>query len=288
MWVREIGCACAAMAVIAAAAGPVSADTTDWQVNEVLRAGEGGDAAVRYVELYNGPGGCLFGASRIEVFDGGGRFLGAAAPFAATTCFGADTYFLFATAAAASAFGVEADHGVVPPLPADGQLCFASSTIRYDCVRWGVVSAPIADFFGPDDASAAVSPPAGIALARVATTHVVSVDWGLAEGTPRGPNDGTPWFPPDAGIDGGGAIDAGAEADGGEGEVDAAAADAAEPDARPDARNDSFLDLEAAGGASCGCRSGGGGGGGGSVVVVVAAIAWVGRRRVRVEVMGDG
>lgn len=244
-----------------------------WEMNEVVTSA-GGDGAVRYLELANLVGGCLFPTSRVVVYDGAGQVVGSAALVTQATCYGAPTYYLLATSAAVTRFGVAADRQIVPPLPADaGQACFVSSQTRYDCVRWGPVSTALEDFFGIGDDSSAQAAPDGQSLARTDHTNVVSADWSLLSPTPRGPNDGTPWTPPDAGP----TPDAAPPADAG---PDAGARpDAAIiPDARPvgDASDQRYLDLDPGGGALCSCRTGGGAP---AVLLLLAAIALVGRRR---------
>ena len=246
---------------IATVAGLVStvahADLQDWQVNEIVTSA-GGDPAVRYIELFNPVGGCFFPSTRIEVYGPDGVLLGAVAPVAATTCYGSGTYYLLATSAAVAAFDTTADFQMVPAVAQSAaQVCFSSSMSRYDCVRWGALSQPVVDLFGAQDTSVAAAPADGVALVRVDTTHIVALDWALQSPTPRGPNDGSPWTPPDAGPtpDARPLPDATAPADARPwppGDDDA-------PDARvrADARNERFLDLDPVGGASCGCRAGG-------------------------------
>ena len=253
------------------------ADVQDWQVNEVLTSA-GGDTAVRYVELRNDVGGCLFPSSRIEVFDADGALIGNAAPVAATTCFGPDTYFLFATSGAETVFTTTGDHGIVPALPVTaGQVCFTSSTTRYDCVRYGTINTVIPDFFGASDITTTTAPNDGGALIRILTSHVVVDDWEVNLATPRGPNDGTPWTPPDAGP-----------------MPDAAPIpDAAPPvDAQPptdayvlrdaasgeDARGQRYLDVDPVGGADCGCAQSAPTPGGTFILMLVAGLLMRRRR----------
>jgi hypothetical protein len=248
------------------------AGVQDWQVSEVVTSAAG-DPGVRYIELENPVGGCMFPSTRIEIYDASGGPLGAVAPAATTTCFGPNTFYLLATSDAVSFFGTSADHQIVPVIPRDaGQICVASSTTRYDCVRWGVIAQPVYDFYGGADATMAMAPPDGQGLSRIDTTHVVAADWSILSPTPRGPNNGTPWTPPDAGVVDAGpdagvtpdaaVADAGPDAgpDAGIAADAAGPADAALPaDAREqaDARNTRFLDLDPVGGAACGCRAGG-------------------------------
>ncbi len=245
-----IGCALAAGA---GSAGEALAGTEDWQINEVL-VSAGGDSSIRYIELYSEPGGCLFPSSQIQVFDAAGQSVGSVSPSPVTVCFGPDTYYLLATTSAKELFDTDADEQIVPEIPgAAGQICFTSSATRYDCVRWGAVSDPIPDLFGPSDATVATAPPDGLALSRVATTHVVEDDWEVLEPTPRGPNDGTPWFPPDAGP----TPDAAPTPDAGPTPDAAPTPDAwPYPDAHPrvDASDMRYLDVDPVGGASCNCE----------------------------------
>jgi hypothetical protein len=262
------------VAGLAAATGPVPAfaGVEAWRVNEVVS--EPGQPTLRYVELYAPPSGapdnCFFSTTRLEVLDAAGVVVGTVTPFPATTCYGGDTYFLFATSEAAAAFGVDADASLsVVPAPVAGQVCLRSGAIRYDCARWGAVSVAVVDQENPADMSSAPSIPAGLALTRIADTSVVSADFDIGARTPRGPNDGTPWFPPDAGPpppDAAPAPDA------------PPPADAAPPpafDATPidftDARESPpvFLDAEPGGG---GCSVGHRAGGGTAMLVLLALV----------------
>ena len=94
-------------------------------------------------------------------------------------------------------------------------------------------------------------------LVRLETESGV-VGWGEATPTPRQPNDGTSWEPPDAGVspDAAPPIDAGPPVDAGR-RTDAA------PRPSLDAGNSRYLDLDTVGGASCGCQSGQASGAGG-------------------------
>jgi hypothetical protein len=229
------------------------AGVKSWEVNEIVAAVDG-DPAVRFVELKNVPGGCLFPSSRIEILDGAGALIGVVVPVTATTCFEAGWHWLFATPEAEAALGVPADAPLYWPLPAGaGQVCFVSSTTRYDCARWGTVTVPATDFFGAEDTTSALAIPDGVALARIATTHVVAVDFALQTPTPRQPNDGTPWFPPDAGP----TPDAAPRPDAAP-TPDAAPPADARVDAAPraDAGDDAYLDVHPVGGATCACRVG--------------------------------
>lgn len=222
-----------------------------WQLNELHRSA-GGDAQIRFVELVNSEGGCLFPTSTVELYDGDGQLVDTMSLTVSTTCHGAPTFLLLATPQAASYFGVSRDGNLSSELPSSGQLCFSSSATNYDCVRWGSVAAPVVDLFGAGDMSAALAPSDGFSLIRELTTHVVSADWNQGAATPRQPNDGTTWEPPDAGPvpDAGVIVDAGPPSDA------ARRSDAAPPpDARADAQDTRYLDLDAGGGAGCGCQS---------------------------------
>lgn len=234
---------------VAAVPASAAAGVAAWRLSEVQLAGPGGDPAARFVELHTGAGGCAFPTTQVAVYDGAGDVLDAAAPFVETTCFDAETYLVLPAP---------------PSMPAAArQVCLRSSGTIYDCVRWGGVTAPVHDLFGPDDDSAAVAPPAGYALARIADTEVIAADWIVAAPTPGAPNDGEPWTPPDGGVP-----DAAPPADAARDPDAAPAAPDAPP---PDARNDRFLDLDPQGGAGCGCQGPGGGAGG--LALVIAALA---------------
>lgn len=260
------------LAVVAVLAARAEAGPAEWELSEVERAGPGNDADVRFVELYAAEAGCWFPSTQVTVHDSGGAVLDTVAPFASTTCFAADTYVLLATSGAEALHGVTATSAQVPAFAAGArQLCLRSTGTIYDCVRWGNQSVVIHDLFAPDDDSSATAPPAGAALARIASTHVVADDWIVAEPTPGGPNDGAPIDVPDAGPDAGPSFDAAVAPDAGP-SPDARVVDAG-PD--PDARSNLFLDLDATGGAGCGCQGGGGDAGGGDaggLVVVLSAV----------------
>ena len=171
-----------------------------------------------------------------------------------TVCHGAPTFIVLATSEAASYFGVPRDGNLSAALPASGQLCFSSSQTNYDCFRWGSVTGPVPDLFGASDTSAIAVAGDGASMVRVSRTHIVAEDWEIAAPTPRQPNDGSAWLPPDAGaiVDAGVTYDAQPRSD---------AAERSDAGARPDARigvgNPEYLDLDAVGGASCGCQSSG-------------------------------
>lgn len=262
------------LASVLCGAGSAAAGPSSFRLSELATASATGDPAARYVELEATVDGCLFPSTEVVAFGADGAILGRAAPFAATTCFGAGSFLLLATPAAQTAFMTGADSGLVPALPgAAGQVCFVSSTTRYDCVRWGAITVPVHDLFAPTDDSTALPPPGGLALARVSDTGVIAVDWQVETPTPRGPNDGTPWEPADAGIDGAPPVDAAVDArpprpDGGGGPVDAA---------QSDAGSRSFLDLDPGGGAACGCRTGASPGG--ALPLLLAGLALMRRPR---------
>jgi MYXO-CTERM domain-containing protein len=234
-----------------------------WRLFEVQTAPTAG----RFVEIHNAEAGCWFPTTQVAVYDGAGTVLDAVAPFTSTTCFPADTFLVL---------------GVPPQMPAAArQVCLRSSGTIYDCVRWSALTVPVHDLFGPDDDSVAVPPPAGYALARIADSDVVADDWIVAEPTPGGPNDGTPYVPPDAGPgpDAGPPADAGIVPDAGP-RPDAGVP----PDApfRPDAGDDRYLDLDAQGGAGCGCQSGGEPGAGSLLLLLAlclpSAMRYISRR----------
>lgn len=259
-------------------AAPAAADPGGFRLSEVATASSLGDPAARYVELEATAEACVGPTTLIVSYDAAGRVLGDVAPFPGARCIPAGTYFLLATPAAQTAFATAADASFVPPLDLDaGQVCLVASATRYDCVRWGAVAAPVRDLFGPDDASSAVPAPAGLALARIGELHVVAIDWRVETPTPRGPNDGTPWDPPDAGVD----------APRPDAAVDATPVDAARVDAAPDAitvdADQTFVRVDPVGGAACGC---GVDGGPASVGLAAAVVVWLARRRRRAVTAG--
>ena len=229
------------------------ASIADFRVNEVLPALDG-NAEIRYIELFVPPGttgNCLFPTTRIEVFDAHGLLQGAAMPFASTVCFPGGSFFLLASQAAADRFAVPADAPLAVAVPAfSGQVCFASSSTRYDCARWGPVDTPIGYLRNLDDASSAAPIPDGQALARTGDSGVVADDFGLQAPTPGRANDGAPYLGPDAGPPPDATL-----------APDAAAPDArsfARPDAAPIVRPDALVDpafLSAdPGGGGCACQ----------------------------------
>ncbi|MCE9578024.1 MAG: hypothetical protein K8W52_33135 [Deltaproteobacteria bacterium] len=269
-----------ALVAVAILGRPARAGVASWRLSEVLPAGANADPAIRFIELHTAASACWFATTRLAVYDGAGQSIGTVAPFVSTTCFPADTYLLLATPEAQAAYSVTADDAVVPSLPRTaGQLCLVSSSTPYDCVRWGAISVPVHDLLGPDDDTAVVAPPGGTSLIRVAEVHVVTTDWAFAAPTPRAPNDGTPWIPPDAGapdapLPDGAPGDAGL--DGRLGDT----IDARPPsDARrlPDATNNRYLDLDPGGGA-CACRTASPSSG---APILVALVALARRRRRR-------
>lgn len=232
---------------------------SDWELSEV-HVSSAGDANLRYVELVNEVGGCLFPTSTLDLYDAQGTLLDTQGLSVITSCYGAPTYLLLATGESAEYFGVARDGNLSTQLPEAGQLCFRSSQTNYDCVRWGPVLGPIFDLFGPVDTSAIALPDDGVSVHRFDRSHIVAADWQAAEPTPRQPNDGTVWLPPDAGpiFDAGPVYDAGPSPD---------AAQRPDSGPRPDARsgisNPDYLDLDPVGGASCGCQTQGQGSWGG-------------------------
>ncbi len=267
----------AVIALLLLGAPPAHAGVAAFRLSEVVTASPTGDPAARYVELEAIGDGCLFPSTVVRVYGPDGASMGDAMPYASTTCFTDGTFLLFATAEAQSVYMTAADTSVVPALPlAAGQLCLVSSTTRYDCVRWGPITTPVHDLFAPADDTSAPAPPGGFALARVADVNVVSTDWRVETPTPRGPNDGTPWDPGDAGVDAtptDASGDASGTPDAASGEDAASSVDAAQVDA-----NDRFLDLDPRGGAVCGC---GAGAQRGAVSAVLAALILISLRRRR-------
>ncbi len=246
----------------------------DWELNEVHLQSQS-DTGLRFVELVNASGGCLFPSSTLNLYSGDGALLDVMALAQATTCYGAPTYLLLATAEASIFFGVDSDVGVLAELPSSGQLCFVSSATHYDCVRWGSIASPIVDLFGSSDTSVVPAPANNFSLIRAQSTHVVNADWLSETPTPRAPNDGSPWSPPDAGplpdaspsVDAGPLPDAGQRRDAGP-----------PPDATPDARNTRYLDLDAVGG-DCSCQHGGGKGTMVSFLILLGIFARLRRRQ---------
>jgi hypothetical protein len=268
------------VAGIGLAAGPSAAwaGVDAWRVNEVYV--DPAHPATRYVELAapasGGADNCWFPSTRLEVLDASGAAVGQVAPFAVTTCFNGEWYLLFATSEAVTSFGVQAD----APLPvglaaAGGQVCVRSSTIRYDCARWGAITGAVGDQQNPGDQTVGPALPGGAqALVRVADTGVVATDFSLGAPTPRGPNDGTPWSPPDAGPtpDAAPMVDAAPPADA------EPVPDAGPTPSFPDARASQppFLNADPGGG---GCDVGGRGAGWTGLMLVLLALTATGARR---------
>lgn len=256
-----------------------------FRVSEVS-ASAGGQATVRFVELHapaQASDPCFFPTSRIEIFRADGTLIGDVKPVVTTTCFGGETYFLFATPQAASHYGVVADAPLPYALPADGgQICYRSTDTRYDCVRWGVVTNAVPDFENPGDTSSADALQDGSALARRSASGVVADDFVLAVPTPRQPNDGTVWIPPDGGPDA-----PAPSVDSGPGWVDANLGPDARPPTSADAadRPPAWFSADPGGGVACECRvgvaaEGRPGPGLGMGVLVAVGLGWMRRRRI--------
>lgn len=270
MKAHGLACLLTTLGLLVSQVGPVEAGVEDWEVSEVYR---GSDPNVRFVELVNLVGGCLFPTSRVELFDGEGALLATMSLSVATACHGAPTYILLASTQAATEFGVVRDRTLNPELPSSGQLCFRSSSTYYDCVRWGTVNQPIVDLFGPEDLSVADAPSLDRSLARIQTTHIVANDFSESEPTPRQPNDGTAWEVPDAGV----APDAAPTVDAGP-PVDAGRRNDASPQMTADAGNGRYLDLDTVGGAGCGCQSSQSSDSSSTLLLALAALAMIRRR----------
>ncbi|MBL4635282.1 MAG: hypothetical protein JKY56_15570 [Kofleriaceae bacterium] len=234
-----------------------SAGVEHWQLSEVFQDSSQGNANRRFVELSNTEGGCLFPTSTLDFYDAEGQLLSIQSLAQGTSCFGAPTYFLLATPEITSEFGVPRDRALLASLPAAGQICFSSSQTNYDCVRWGTISNVIVDLFGQGDQTT-ISVGSNLSISRIATTHLVDTDWQARSPSPRQPNDGSVWIPPDAGPqpDAGAIVDAGEVSDA-RMRIDSGAG--ADAQGIVDT-NDRYLDLDPTGGASCSCQSGPGGG----------------------------
>jgi len=252
------------------------ASIADWRVNEVLAAA-GGDTRIGYVELYAPPGttgDCLFPTTRVEVFDASGLLLGTDAPFETTQCYDGPRFFTLASPEAAAYFGIVPDATLTVAIPAGaGQVCFSSSQTRYDCVRWGDVTAAERFLRNVDDATAGPPIPDGQALARIRDTGVVADDFAIEPPTLGRANDAAPF--PDGGV----------FPDAAPPPPDAAVPDArvfAHPDAPvvivPDAAvsDPRFLSADPGGGA-CACRTAPGAPDPITSLVLLALAAW--RRR---------
>ena len=245
-------------------ASTAHAALADFRVSEVF-AGSAAAPNAQFVELQVGPNtvaNCLFPTTRIEIFDGAGTLIGAVAPFSGTECFAAGTFFLFANPEAAALFGVERDARLDVAIPRNaGQVCLASSQTRYDCARWGTITNAVRYLRNTDDDSGSPPIPPGVALARAGDTGIAGSDFVLQSPTPRQPNDGTVWIPPD----GGGLPD---EPDAAVPIPDARLPDARDDFTRPDAPpvprpdallgNPDFLSADPGGGAALSCSTGGG------------------------------
>ncbi|MFH0902593.1 MAG: hypothetical protein V2A73_18340 [Pseudomonadota bacterium] len=182
-----------------------TAGVEGWQISEVS-ASRDGDQELRFIELYAPPSdgidNCFYQTTRIEVSDKDGNLLGSETPFMTTLCYPGNTYFFLSTTKAAQLLGVPRDAPLKVKIPLEaGQICLVSSTTPYDCVRWGEVAKPMSDISAPDDISTAVPLVDGKSLARMADTGVVAKDFVLKDPSPRQPNDGGVWVPPDGGPD---------------------------------------------------------------------------------------
>lgn len=112
---RPNACLCtAALASLAALAvsiiGPNNAlaGVEDWELSEVHPQSDG-DPQLRFVELVDYSGGCLFPTSTLDLYDSQGTLVDILSLALVTTCFGAPTYLLLATTQAANYFGVDRD-----------------------------------------------------------------------------------------------------------------------------------------------------------------------------------
>lgn len=203
---RWLWALCVGALVVVAGSRVAEAQMVDkWRVSEVVTALDG-DVGKQYIELIHPGGGCFFSSSRIEVFYSDGQLLATQFPWAATVCPPGRTYTI-ATAAAAMRLGFPADRTLIISLPrAAAQVCFRSSSIRYDCVRWGGIppAGVVGDFSGMTDVTSAVAPPSDFSITRFQDTDVVSADfttYGPTPGSvnPIGRNDGGVLVGPDAG-----------------------------------------------------------------------------------------
>lgn len=265
-----------ALGALATVAAPTlaRAGVAGFRLSEVVTASAVGDPAARYLELEATADACVFPSTRVVSYDAAGVMIGDAAPFASAVCVTAGRFLVLATPAAQVAFQIALPAGgLVPPLPGlAGQVCLVSTVTRYDCVRWGPVTVPVHDLFGTTDDTTAAAPPGAIALARVAATEVIAVDWRTETPSPGRTNDGAPWDPSDAGVDAG-FVDAGFDAG-----LDAPRFDAG-PDADDPDASQRYLDLDPVGGAGCGCQGGAGTSGLPPLGLALAGLAIARRRR---------
>jgi len=195
-----------AAVVLLALCAPAAAQAVDkWRISEVLTAIDG-DAHKQYIELAHPGGGCFFASSRVELFYPDGQLIGTQFPWVSTVCPAGRTYMV-ATAAAGQRLGFAPDRILIMEIPrAAGQLCFRSSSIRYDCVRWGQVppAGVIGDFTGMTDTTTATAAPSDFSISRIGDSDVVSADfttYGPSPGmiNPLMRNDGGVLVGPDAG-----------------------------------------------------------------------------------------
>lgn len=253
------------------------AGVADWELNEIFQ--DGNESTRRFIELRNLEGGCLFPSSTIDLYDLNGQLLGIFPLVQSTSCYGAPTYLLLATPEISAQFAVARDGAMNRELPSDGQLCFSSSETNYDCVRWGTVNTPLFDLFGAGDITFTSLSGIDLAQSRISTSHVVSIDWQERALSPRQPNDGSVWIPPDAGPlpDAGPIVDAGVPRDAAM-RVDSGSGPS--PDAQTGVdRNDRYLDLDPGGGAGCSCNNANSPRTGGALFCALFAL--LGLRRIR-------
>lgn len=173
----------------------------DVRVSEVS-PGAGGDPNLAYVELaIPASGACVFPTTQLEVYAADGTGLGASPLVDTATCIDGPASLLLTSPDGAAHWGVGRDGGLTLAIPrAAGQLCVVSTATRYDCVRWGAVTTPLPDFDSSTDTTSAASLAFDSGLARTADTGVVVDDFTLATPTPRAPNDGSIFIPPDASL----------------------------------------------------------------------------------------
>ncbi len=247
----------------------------DWRINEVSRSA-GGDPTIRFVEMYAPASptadNCLFASSRIELLDGAGTLIGEVYPVTSTICLPGDFYYMFATDAAAAFYGFDFDRTLNLAIPESGQLCFKSSGTRYDCARWGTVTSPVTDLADPGDVTTAATLTDGKALARRSDTGVVAADFVIQDPTPRQPNSGGVWNPPDAGLPPDADVTPDADP------TDAHFFADAQPVPRYDAREEpGWFAADPGGGASISCQAAAGAAGGGLAAIIGVlglVVAW--------------